>query len=83
MTSAKLILESAGIKANQLALALDSVAESYTGKSLLALSGVTLIAANNCPLLTPTEIGKHFGISGRKMNEDGARNSQMERQYAS
>lgn len=69
MEGAKLILETAGIKDNQLALALDSVAESCTGKSLLALSGVTLIAPNNCPLLTPTEIGKHFGISGRKVNK--------------
>ena len=67
--TAKIMLEVAGIKDNQLALALDSVAESYTGKSLLALSGVTLIAPNNCPLLTPTEIGKHFGISGRKVNK--------------
>ena len=80
MTSAKLILESAGIKANQLALALDSVAESYTGRSLLALSGVTLIAPNNCPLLTPTEIGRHFGISGRKVNEILCREGYQERE---
>ena len=63
------MLEVAGIKDNQLALALDSVAENYTGKSLISLSGVTLIAPNNCQLLTPTEIGKHFGISGRKVNK--------------
>ena len=69
MYSARMILDAAGIKDNQLALALDKVAAHYTGYSLLALSGVTLIAPTKCQLLTPTEIGKHFGISGRKVNE--------------
>ena len=69
MLSARMILDAAGIKDNQLALALDKVAAHYTGYSLLALSGVTLIAPTKCQLLTPTEIGKHFGISGRKVNE--------------
>ncbi len=65
----KLILETAGIKDNQLALALDKVAKRCTGESLLAISGITLIAPTKCQLLTPTEIGKHFGVSGRKVNE--------------
>ena len=69
MYSARMILDAAGIKDNQLALALDKVAAHYTGYSLLALSGVTLIAPTKCQLLTPTEIGKHFGVSGRKVNE--------------
>ena len=69
LEGAKLILETAGIKDNQLALALDSVARRCTGESLLAVSGVTLIAPTKCQLLTPTEIGKHFGVSGRKVNE--------------
>ena len=68
--SAKMIFEAAGIESNQLALALDRVAEHYIGKSLLALSGVTLEAPTKCQLLTPTEIGKHFGVSGRKVNEN-------------
>ena len=68
MLSARMILDAAGIKDNQLALALDRVASHYTGYSLLALSGVTLIAPTKCQLLTPTEIGKHFGVSGRKVN---------------
>lgn len=69
LEGAKLILETAGIKDNQLALALDSVAKHCTGESLLAISGVTLVAPTKCQLLTPTEIGKHFGVSGRKVNE--------------
>lgn len=66
---AKMVFEAAGIKDNQLALALDKVIEHYTGESMLALSGVTLVAPTKCQLLTPTEIGKHFGVSGRKVNE--------------
>lgn len=69
LEGAKLILETAGIKDNQLALALDSVAKRCAGESLLAISGVTLTAPTKCQLLTPTEIGKHFGVSGRKVNE--------------
>lgn len=69
LEGAKLILETSGIKDNQLALALDSVAKHCTGESLLAISGVTLVAPTKCQLLTPTEIGKHFGVSGRKVNE--------------
>ena len=66
---AKMVFEAAGIKDNQLALALDKIMQHYTGESMLALSGVTLIAPAKCQLLTPTEIGKHFGVSGRKINE--------------
>ena len=69
MLSARMILDAAGIKDNQLALALDKVASHYMGYSLLALSGVTLVAPTKCQLLTPTEIGKHFGVSGRKVNK--------------
>ena len=69
MYATRMILEAAGIKDNQLALALDKVAEHYTGHSLLALSGTILLAPNKCQILTPTEIGKHFGVSARKVNE--------------
>ena len=66
---AKMVFEAAGIQDNQLALALDKVMKHYTGQSMLAISGITLIAPTKCQLLTPTEIGKHFGVSGRKVNE--------------
>ena len=69
MYATKMILDAAGIKNNQLALALDRVATHYTGQSLLALSGIVLEAPNKCQLLTPTEIGKHFGVSARKVNK--------------
>ena len=69
MHAAKMILEVAHIKDNQLALALDKVAKHYTGQSMLALSGIVLIAPTKHPILTPTEIGKHFGVSGKKINE--------------
>ena len=40
--AARMIFEAAGIKDNQLALALDKVAAHYTGQSFLAMSGITL-----------------------------------------
>ena len=67
--AARMIFEAAGLKDNQLALALDKVVAHYTGKSFLDMSGITLVAPTQCQLLTPTEIGKHFGVSGRKVNE--------------
>ena len=69
MYAAKMIFDAAGIKDNQLALALDKIAEHYTGHSLLSMSGIVLTAPTKCQLLTPTEIGKHFGISGRLVNK--------------
>ena len=69
MQATKLILEAAHIKDNQLALALDKVAQHYTGESMLSLAGIVLVAPSQTQLLTPTEIGKHFGVSGRKINE--------------
>ena len=69
LNAAKIILDAAGIKDNQLALALDKVAYHYTGQSMLSLSGVSLIAPTNHQLLTPTQIGKHFGVSGRRINQ--------------
>ena len=69
MYSAKMIFEAAGIKDNQLALALDKIIAHYTGKSMLALSGVVLEAPNHHQLLTPALIGRHFGVSGRKVND--------------
>lgn len=56
------------IKENQLALALDRVAQHYTGVSMLAISGTVLEAPAKHQLLTPTEIGKHFNMSAWKVN---------------
>ena len=44
LKGAKLIFETAGLKGNQLALALDKTAKHYTGESLLALAGIELEA---------------------------------------
>ena len=65
----QVVLEPAGIKGNQLSLALDKVYKSYTGRSALQMAGIQLIAPTKHPILTPTEIGKHFGVSGKKINE--------------
>ena len=67
--AARAIHEMAGIKDNQLVLVMDKITQHLTGYSMLALSGTVLVAPSNCQLLTPTELGKHFGVSARKMNE--------------
>ena len=69
LNMAKIIFEAAKIKGNQLALALDKVGQHYTGESMLALAGITLIAPVQCQMLNPTQIGKHFGASARKVNQ--------------
>ena len=69
MESAKLIFEVAGIKDNQLALALDNVHKSYTGRSALEAGQITLTAPSKTQLLTPTEIGNHFGLKAHRVNE--------------
>ena len=69
MQSAKLIFEAAGIKDNQLALALDKVHKSYTGRSALEAGEIALIAPTKKQLLTPTEIGTHFGLTAHRVNE--------------
>ena len=66
---AKSIFEAAKIKDNQLALALDKIYSSYTGRSALQTAGIVLLAPTNNQLLNPTQIGKHFGVSARKINE--------------
>lgn len=67
--SAEVVFKSAGITGNQLTLALDKVYKSYTGRSALEAAGVELIAPAKSQLLTPTEIGKQFGLSARKVND--------------
>ena len=69
MESARLIFEVAGIKNNQLALALDKVHRSYTGQSALEAGEIILTAPTRNQLLTPTDIGKHFGLKAHRVNE--------------
>ena len=69
MDGARMIFEAAGIKDNQLSLALDKVYASYTGRSALTTGNVTLKAPTKNQLLTPTQIGGEFGLSARQVNE--------------
>ena len=69
LDGARLIFETAGIKDNQLSLALDKVYKSYTGKSALDTGEVDLIAPSKSQLLTPTQIGSAFGLNARRVNE--------------
>ena len=69
LDGARLIFEVAGIKDNQLSLALDKVYKSYTGKSALDTGEVDLIAPSKSQLLTPTQIGSAFGLNARRVNE--------------
>ena len=61
MSAAKMIFSAAGIKNNQLALALDKIVIHYTGESMLGISGIALEAPSNKQLLNPTQIGKILG----------------------
>ena len=69
LEGAKLIFETAGIKGNQLTLAMDKVYKSYTGRSALAAGEIQLEAPTKRQLLTPTEIGKQFGLKARQIND--------------
>ena len=69
LDGAKIIFEAAGITGNQQALALDKVYKSYTGRSALQVGEVNLVAPTTNQLLTPTQIGQHFGVSGRRVNQ--------------
>ena len=60
--SARIIFEAAGIRGNQLALALDKLHKSYTGHSALQAAGIELIAPEKEQTLTPTEIAETIGI---------------------
>lgn len=69
VSAARIIFESAGIKGNQCALALDRVYRSYTGRSALDTGNITLTAPTNNQLLTPTEIGRRFGLKAKRVNQ--------------
>lgn len=68
LDAAQLIYQSAGLEGNQLTLALDKANTAITGKSLLALGEVQLIASTQERLLNPTELGKPLGLSPRAVN---------------
>ena len=65
---AMLILKAAGITGNQLAIAADNYYRKRTGLSVIEASGVELVAPKQQQLLTPTQLGKELGLSGRKVN---------------
>ena len=65
---AMLILKAAGITGNQLAIAADNYYRKRTGISVIEASGVELVAPKQQQLLTPTQLGKELGLSGRKVN---------------
>ena len=69
MQGARMVFEAAKIKDNQLALALDKIYSSYTGRSALQTAGIVLLSPTNNQLLNPTQIGRYFGVSARKINE--------------
>lgn len=68
LDAAQLIYQSAGLEGNQLTLALDKANTAITGKSLLALGDVQLIAPTQERLLNPTELGKSLGLGPRAVN---------------
>ena len=63
------ILEHNGIQGNQLTLSLDRVYKHCTGFSLLEVTGTQLIAPKQEQYLTPTDIGKVFGLKAHRVNE--------------
>ena len=63
------ILEHNGIQGNQLTLSLDRVYKHCTGFSLLEITGTQLIAPKQEQYLTPTDIGKVFGLKAHRVNE--------------
>lgn len=69
MNAAKMIFSAAGIKNNQLALALDKIVVHYTGESMLGISGIALEAPTKNQLLNPSEIGHILGKSPRFINQ--------------
>lgn len=67
LDGARLIFETAGIKDNQLTLALDKVYKSYTGRSALLAGEIQLEAPVKEQALTPSEIAEAIGMgSGKK-----------------
>ena len=68
LEGASFMFSKAGIEGNQLVLALDKIYRRQTGFSALKTAGIELVAPQQTQLLTPTEIGAHFGLSAREVN---------------
>ena len=62
------LYERAGLKGNQLTLALDKLYKSYTGRSALQAAEIVLKTPAKKQLLTATDIGRHYGISANRVN---------------
>ena len=62
-------LERAGIKGNQATLTLDKYIKSCTGRSVLEIGKIELIAPTQNQHLTPTDIGNMFGLKAQRVNE--------------
>lgn len=69
LDSTAFILEKAGIKDNQLTLALDKLYKTRMGYSALQACGIELIAPEQKQILNPTEIGNELGLSARRVND--------------
>ncbi len=65
---AKSLYELAGLKDNQLALAMDKIYQKHMGYSALTAAGIQLKAPELEQLLTATEIGEKIGQSARMIN---------------
>ena len=69
LEGAAFILDKAGIKGNQLVLALDKLYRRHVGYSMLQETGTQLEAPTKDQLLTPTELGRLLdGKSARDIN---------------
>ena len=66
---AKTIFETAGLKDNQLSLALDKIYRRHIGYSALEAGDVELIAPTAHQVLTPTNIGERFGLKAHCVNK--------------
>ena len=66
---AAFIYQSAGITGNQLTIALNNMYRTYSGKNALEAGNIQLEAPTKKQILTPTEIGSHFGIKAQRVNE--------------
>ena len=69
LEGASFIFNVAGIVGNQAVLALDRVYRSYTGRSAIETGGIILTAPTQKQLLTPSDIGRHFGLKAQRVNE--------------
>jgi prophage antirepressor-like protein len=68
LEDAKCIYSMYGLEGNQLILALDKVYTKRNGFSALEAAGIQLVAPQQTQLLNPTDIGQHFGLNARQIN---------------